>query len=343
MFRSRLFFAFGGTLLAASLALGGCGGGGSDEDEPTEPAAEDTVEATAEATSEPAESDTMAVDQAFWHAGWKVTLGDATFTPDGAGGSVLIAAEFENLSDTTSTFNSQTVLTAAGESYEGGSLDEDLPEVPAGFSGEGALGFDVDESFSFDDAVLTIGNPDNNQAVIPIGEDADAELVTLEPIAIPVTGTVTAGAVTLTIEGAEVRADLPDLSDQLPKGTYAITINFSATPQAGIQVGQGVLQSPNVILRLPDGTAVAVRSDGVSGVNELLQGAEGTTISNLRVRYEIDEPIEGPYAVILRGNYGPGGAEVEGELAFTIEPQPSSTPAASGTGTPSVPGSELDY
>jgi hypothetical protein len=64
---------------------------------------------------------------------------------------------------------------------------------------------------------------------------------------------------------------------------------------------------------------VAVISDGVSGVNELLQGREGTTIPDLRVRYEVPEDVAGKYAVVLRGPYGPGGADVEGKLQFTVE------------------------
>ena len=63
---------------------------------------------------------------------------------------------------------------------------------------------------------------------------------------------------------------------------------------------------------------MAVRSDGVSGVNELLQGKEGTTIPDLSVRFEIDDPPEGEYAFVLKGKYGAGGADVQGELPFTI-------------------------
>ena len=108
-------------------------------------------------------------------------------------------------------------------------------------------------------------------------------------------------------------------------GKLALSVYFSATPQAGIQVGQGVLQSESVILELPDGTSVAVISDGVSGVNELLQGKEGTTIPDLRVRYEVPEDASGTFALVLRGNYGPGGADAEGKLSFEIT-SPSATP-----------------
>jgi hypothetical protein len=112
----------------------------------------------------------------------------------------------------------------------------------------------------------------------------------------------------------------------MEEGKLALTVYFSVTPAAGIQIGQGVFQSPNVALELPDGTSVAVIDDGVSGVNELLQGREGTTISDLQVRFPIDAPAEGTYKFIVRGAYGPGGAQVEGELAFVVEAPPSPSP-----------------
>jgi hypothetical protein len=59
-----------------------------------------------------------------------------------------------------------------------------------------------------------------------------------------------------------------------------------------------------------------VISDGQSGVNELLQ--EGITIPDLLVRYEVPDPVEGEYALVLSGNYSSEG-EVEGEFTFTIE------------------------
>jgi len=70
---------------------------------------------------------------------------------------------------------------------------------------------------------------------------------------------------------------------------------------------------------VPDGASVAVRSDGRSGVNELLQGKEGTTISDLSVRFEVDEPAEGDYAFVVDGNYGPSREHVEGEAPFAIK------------------------
>jgi hypothetical protein len=248
-----------------------------------------------------------------------VELGEASFVPGDSGGTVTIDAVFNNLGTDTSTFDSQYILIAGGENYEGERFAEGLPEVPGGLSGNGEFVFDVNDDFVFDDAVLRIGNAQNNQAIIPIGADATEELVTLEPQEVAVAGTIVAGAVTVNVEGAEVRTDLPDAHSITEKDSTTITIRFSVSPAAGIQIGQGVFQDPNVALRLPDGTAAAVRSDGRSGVNELLQGKEGTTIPDLSVRFEIPAPAAGDYAFIVRGKYGPGGADAEGELVFTVE------------------------
>jgi hypothetical protein len=239
---------------------------------------------------------------------------------------LFIEAEFENLGTDEAIFDSQLLVTSAGNDYADETFEgNDLPTVPGLRTGDGSFSFVVDDEFNLDEATLIIGNPVNQQATVPIGPDGD-ELVSLEPVDITATGTATAGAVALTIEGAQLRADLPEKHSQMKAGKLAMIVSFSATPGAGIQIGQGVLQSENVLLELPDGTAVAVISDGVSGVNELLQGKEGTTIPDLVVRFEVEEPVEGAYAFVVRGNYGPGGAEAEGKFAFVV-------PAA-GTGTP---------
>jgi hypothetical protein len=319
-------------LLAISLGLGACGGGGDsgdDEEQPTATSAlPDEDEPDDDATVE-AEIQTIDVDQTFWHAGWKVTLGEATLTPGRNGGTVTIEAEFENLGDDQARFDSQLVLLAGGENYTPDSFEEDLPTVPGNLTGNGVIAFRVDEDFSFDDATLVVGNPNNNQAIVPLGPEGD-DLVDLAPIQIPVTGSATAGAVTLNVEGVEVRADLPDIHSITEEGKKVMIITFNADVSSGIPIGEGVLQSQNIILRLPDGTAVAVRSDGVSGVNELLQGKEGTRISDLSARFEVPEPVEGQYAFIVRGRYSAAPDPVEGELVFVVEPAGAgaSTPAA---------------
>jgi hypothetical protein len=316
--------------LSLTFALVACGGGGDDDEEPT---AEPTVE-EAEPTDEPAASeDSVQVDQSYWHAGFKVTLGAANLVPDDFGtATVTIDAVFENLGDTDATPDSQLALTSGTNSYPSGSLEEEIPQVPAGLTSSGTLAFDVDDAFTFENATLIVGNPENNQAFIPLGPEGE-ELVTLEPQTIAATGTVTAGAVTARVTGAELRADLPDRHSEMEAGQLALTVFFEVDVGTGIAIGQGVFQSPNVALILPDGTAVAVISDGVSGVNELLQGKEGTTISDLSVRFPVETPAPGTYQFVVRGNYGPGGSMVEGQVSFEVpEPPAAGAPSPTGAG-----------
>jgi hypothetical protein len=158
--------------------------------------------------------------------------------------------------------------------------------------------------------------------------------VTLEPIELAVTGPIVAGALTIDVEGVEVRADVPDTHDEIEEGYKLVIVRFRATPAAGIQIGQGVLQSDAVALKLPDGTSVSVRQDGRSGVNELLQGREGTTIRDLSVRFEVPEPLAGTFAFFVQGAYGPAGAKVSGELPFEMALDAittDGTPAAGAT------------
>ncbi|HEY8172194.1 MAG TPA: hypothetical protein VIH21_03835 [Dehalococcoidia bacterium] len=289
-----------------------CGGGDSKKaarDEPTQSAAASPTSRAASVALE-----TVTINKSFWHAGWKVTLDEAS----AADAEVAIDATFENLGDDTSTFDSQLVLTADGENYTESTFDQDLPQVPGNLKGKGKITFQVDDTFSFDDAALIVGNPKNNQAIVPIGASATEKLVTLEPVILPITGSATAGAVTLNVTGVEVRADMPEKHSITEKGKKLIIVKFSATVGSGIPIGEGVLQDPNVALKLPDGTAVAVRSDGVSGVNELLQGKEGTTISDLSVRFEVPDPVKGNYAFVVRGKYVADRSTAEGELPFTV-------------------------
>ena len=308
----RYGIVFSLTALAlAALLLAACGSSGGGGETPT---VVETEELEDEATPTPtAEEESVQVDESYWHAGFKVTLGEARLTA----GGLEIDAVFENLSDADATPDSNLVLQSGGQNYTEPTLDQEIPQVPGGLSTNGLITFQVDEAFSFDDAVLVVGLPSNNQAMVPLTPGA-GELVSLEPLAIAASGSATAGALTVTLTGVEVRADLPENHDEEEEGKLALTVFFSAMPVAGIQIGQGVLQSQNVALKLPDGTSVAVRSDGISGVNELLQGKEGTTISGLSVRFDVPSPAAGEYAFIIKGKYGPGGAQVEAEVPFTV-------------------------
>jgi hypothetical protein len=304
-------------MLSALAALTACGG--SSETPTVVPTEETEGGATPTPTvEETAQEETVQVDQSYWHAGFMVTLGEARLTEGDFGGlAVEIEAMFENLGKTGNRPNSTLVLQSGGQDYTDSTLSQDIPFVSVGETADGLITFRVDEAFSFDDAVLVVGMPTNNQAMVPLTPGA-GELVSLEPQEIPASGSATAGAVTVTLTGAELRADIPETQSELEAGHLVLRVFFSATPQAGIQLGQGTLVSDNVALKLPDGSSAAVRDDGVSGVNELLQGKEGTTITDLSARFDVPSPASGEYAFIIKGKYGASGAQVEAEAPLTV-------------------------
>jgi len=323
-------------IVGAALLMAACGGGGDSNDGADEPADTPVARATAaDGTASEEEGisapDSVDIDESVWHAGFKVTLGTATYDPDT--NSVEIDATFENLAVETASFNSQVVIETPDGAYDTKAIASDYPNVPGGQKTNGTIAIVVEDGFSFDDATLVIGNAQNNQAQVPLGPGGDG-LVTLEPIALDVTGDVTAGAVTLHVESAELRADIPNVHQEVKKGYRLLIVRFAATPQPGIAIGQGVLFNENVFLKLPDGTSVSVRPDGNSGPIELLQGREGTTIRDLIARFEVPEPIDGAYAFALKGKYGPGGADVLGELTFAVE---SSAVVAAASATAATP------
>ena len=110
----RYGIVFGLAALAlAALLLAACNGTGGGGETPT---VVETEELDGEATPPPAaEEESVQVDESYWHAGFKVTLGEARLT---AGDSEMLGMEidvvFENLSDADATPNSTLVLQSGG-------------------------------------------------------------------------------------------------------------------------------------------------------------------------------------------------------------------------------------
>lgn len=314
-------------LVALSIPIAlvsACGGGDDDDSGGSTTTATATQSAGASSTPEESgdgSTDSIQVNETFYHAGFEVTLGQASIVDS----VVQLKGIFKNLSGTdNASLDSRLALRSGGNDYiDISDFDQDLPAVSAHGQKTGTIAIRVDDEFSFDDATLFVGNPDNNQAIIPLGPDSDEDLITLEPQELTVSGQVIAGPVTVDVEGGQIRADLPEKYSIADKDHLELTLRFAVTPGTGIPIGEGVFQDPNVQLRTPDGTVVAVRDDGVSGVNELLQGREGTTIDDLSVRFEVKKPVPGEYAFIVKGNWGADRAEVKGELAFTVPALPT--------------------
>lgn len=299
---------------AAALVLAACG----SDDGKSEP------ERSAEVTSPPpttgASAQTRDIDETFWYSGFKVTLGEAALEPGRGTATLTIDAEFENEGDDSATFSDVAIsLASAGENYQLDTLSTDLPTVPGASKGKGTFAFMVEPSFSFDDAVLTIGNPDNNQAVVPFGEEG--ELVSNEPVPITSTASGTAGEFTLQLKGGEIRFDDPDTHRPIEKGHTLIVLDFDVTRNGG-QNDTTFIGTENLALKLPDGTSVAVRNDGISNPVELI--SPDATLKDLTARFEGDNPYAGTYTLVLKYTVSTGPAETE--IPFTVEARSSGGP-----------------
>ena len=251
---------------------------------------------------------TIEVDKEAWFAGFHVTFGTATSElTAGKGGTVKIEAKFENTGAEDARLDALITLVSADETATEGS-DQDIPSVPGGTTGKGLFSFDVEDTFSFDDAVLTLGQPTNQQAVIPLGSFGEA--VTRKPVPLTVTGTGKAGDLRIDLTGAELRADAPWNHGQQKKGSLVVTFDYSATFTSGF-AGGFAFTGENVALKLPDGTTVGVVQDGRSQSIELIPAK--STKKDLFSRFEIEDPAAGTYAFVVRSF-----DNTEDEIAFTI-------------------------
>lgn len=271
-------------LVAALLA--GCGG--SEEAPSVE---SPTPTQAASQTETPGAAATVDVGQEFWFAGFHVSLGTATFDPAGGSGpTVTIEGTFDNLGSAPSVFDGTPSLAAGGSFYES-SIAQDLPDIPGRSTGSGAFIFDVDEGFAFDDAVLTVGLAENNQAVLPLGGAGEA--ITLEPTPLDLHGKTKAGVIRLALTGGELRADVPDDHEEIERGSLALTLDFDVTNFGSYEGGFAFAFGNNLALELPDGTTIAAND----GPIELLR--LGTTLPDQRVRFTIPDPPQGTYALVL--------------------------------------------
>src|SRR6187431_1921442 len=247
---------------ALSLAIAACGGGAAAAAATADPVPVATVEAAAESASAAPTPSTVAVQvgQTIWFAGFKVAFGGATaeLTP-GRGGSVTIEATFENTGDEDARFDGSLNLASAGENATEG-MGMDIPSVPGGQTGKGTLAFDVEDSFTFDDAVLTVGRATNQQAIVPLTAMAGTAVV-LEPVEVAVSESGKADDLKIELNTGELRADQPWNHGQMEKGSFVLTVTYDASFVSDF-AGGFAFTAENVALTLPDGTTVGTIQDG---------------------------------------------------------------------------------
>jgi hypothetical protein len=319
-------------LVALAVILGYACGGGDDNATSTATAtgASSTAPGTSQtshpATSAPATAtgeatNTVSVDKTFWYAGFKVTLGKASFLSDdpsaGTGSGVNIEATFENTGTDTKSFQfaigagaatTELVLVQGGNNYINSTGSADFPDVPGTLSQAGMITFAVKSDFNFNDAFLLVGNPTYDQPRVPLGSGG-GEFVSLEPRPVTVSGTVTAGAnpgntVNITISGGELRADLPTNHTEAAKGRLLLNLQISATTPAG---SEGNLLEREFTLAMPDGTAAG------PGLGGFYIASVNPGSSALLLDFDVnDPPQQGTYTLTL--THG----DSSGQMTFQI-------------------------
>jgi len=293
---------------ALTLALAACGGSAAATPAGSVAPASDVAPESVEAAPPTPVVTSVEVDQDAWFAGFKVTFGTGTAEiTEGQGGTVTIEATFENTGAEDGSLDATLNLASAGENAVEG-MGMDIPAVPGGTTGKGAFAFQVEDTFTFDDAVLTLGLPTNQQAVVPLTAMA-GEAVSQEPVPVAASGFAKADTLRVDLEGGERRADQPWSHGQMEKGSFVLTLDYSATFESDF-AGGFAFTGENVALTLPDGTTVGTIQDGRSQSVELI--APNTTAKDLFSRFEIEDPAAGDYVLLVR-SFGE-----EAEIPFSI-------------------------
>jgi hypothetical protein len=249
-------------------------------------------------TPEPDPTATVTVyplDTTIWYGGLVLTFGSATATLDAKGGPIAVDLTIQNPGPEDANLDGPLLLTAAGRAIQT-SRETVLPLVPAGGQVALPLVFVVDGAFDVAAAVIRVGRSGENRALVPFVPGV-VEPVTLAPVTAELAVEGQAGALRIELSGLDLRADLPDWHQELPRGVLALTLTYSATFRSGF-AGGFAFTPDNVALRLPDGTTVGSRSDGHS--QSILVIRPGVREGALHSRFEVPSPGGGAYALVVR-------------------------------------------
>jgi hypothetical protein len=269
--------------------LAACSGGGGGAKKPSGPATT-AISASSESTTTMAPV-SHSINHAVYYAGFSLNLGEATLHSTDTGGRVVdIVTAFGNEGSDPTAFSATLDLASAGSHYQPDDRSAKLPTVAGQAQSSGNLSFDVDDKFTFADAILTIGQASHEQVVLPLG--AGGTLVDLAPKTFALTGTASTGPLKLDVKGGLLRTDNPKDHLEAEKGKRFLSISFDVTDTTGVPGGYAFTHD-NVALKLSDGTQL-VPDDGPI---ELLN--PNSTLRAQTVRFTVPAPGAGSYQLVL--------------------------------------------
>jgi hypothetical protein len=315
--------AVAGGFIALLLLLAGCSGGSDEPDgDPSDGGA--TTVAPSQQDSSPSasgaiEDQAFTVGEDFWHSGFHVEIvdGEIISTENQLSGKVtrflFLDAILENNDVDTGYFGPSLVVATSNNNYPS-QFGASLPDVPGGLKTPATFEFLIDENFDLASAVLIIGDADENQAQIPLGDGGDA--MRLEPSELAISGLLSMELIDMEFTSATLRYDLPDRHRQVEKGKQALTLNLDVTSRRD---GNWQVFAKDLALVFPDGTAIA--PDDIE-FGSLPGSDAGVTTPDRWVRFLVDEEPAGDYTLrFTPGTWFVGEDGVtEATFDFTIGP-----------------------
>lgn len=235
------------------------------------------------------------LDLTVWYGGFVITFSSATSRLDAKGGPVTVELAIGNPGPDDATMDAPIVLAAGGETV-GPTRESVMPLVTAGGVAMTTMVFDVGPDVDVPAAAIRVGRDEEHQAIVPLVAGPGAVPVTLEPFEGDLAGEGQAGSISVALTGLELRADLPDWNQELPKAVLALTISYRAVFRSDFPGGTA-FTTDNVGLTLPSGETIGPRRDGHSHSIALLRPRRTNTIET---RFEVPAPGGGQYGFVVR-------------------------------------------
>jgi hypothetical protein len=295
-------------VLAATLVLAACSGGSASHKANGPSSTSSTTSAAASAT--PIAGTTHQLGQNVYFGGFRVSLGTARLHSTAAGGLVVdIDAVFFNEGTDRAALIASFDLASAASHYQVDDALTTVPTVAGGGASGGTVSFAVDNRFTFDDAVLTIGRTTQEQAVVPFG--VQSQLVDLAPTSFAASGAASVGPLKVQLTGGMLRADLPTKHEQAGKGQRFLTVTFDATDTSS-SAGGFSLTNGNLGLRLASGAPLAPVDGPVVVINPT------ATLRALHVAFLVAAPGNGAYQFVVTEQSG--SSHATSTVGITVPP-----------------------
>ncbi|WP_030262534.1 hypothetical protein [Streptomyces sp. NRRL B-24484] len=254
-------------LLAAGLATACTPDGGNSPAAPPAKATATVTGATgttaAGHTAAPA-AGTTTIGRTLYAGGLRFDVKTAATTPatDTTGGKLVLTTTVTNTFRTTPVNDWPTISVDVNGTPLSGDHGTAVPPTP-GASNTLPITFTTPAGFTLDGASLVLGDPGQNQAVLPLGTGgrAAADLKPLD-LALPAAHTVTGGRLALSLKSAQLRADTAN--SPLKLGERALYLTYDMTGTVG-PAGMAV-SGDSLRLRLPGGQEVGPSSAPIEAI-----------------------------------------------------------------------------